>query len=121
MRFSNARSSSGIYRVAAAPGAAVASRWEALTAKPPAEKPELGYVPDDAAVFVHADVASLLNSAPGKSIRDADPKLLAEVMEHVKEAFGETTASLANARAELTASEERWLELEILREELERK
>ena len=35
--------------------------------------------------------------------------------------FGETTAKLAAAREELTASEERWLELEILREELERK
>jgi ATP-binding cassette subfamily F protein uup len=35
--------------------------------------------------------------------------------------FAETTAALANARAELTTSEERWLELEILREELERK
>ncbi len=35
-------------------------------------------------------------------------------------AFAETTTALANARTELTSSEERWLELEILREELEK-
>jgi len=35
-------------------------------------------------------------------------------------AFAETTTALAAARTELTSSEERWLELEILREELEK-
>ena len=34
-------------------------------------------------------------------------------------AFAETSASLAAAQAELAAAEEQWLELEILREEIE--
>jgi ATP-binding cassette subfamily F protein uup len=34
-------------------------------------------------------------------------------------AFAELTASLANVQAELSASEEKWLELELLREEIE--
>ena len=34
--------------------------------------------------------------------------------------FAEASAKLEKAQAELSASEERWLELEMLREELER-
>jgi ATP-binding cassette subfamily F protein uup len=34
-------------------------------------------------------------------------------------AFAETSASLAAAQAELTTAEEKWLELEMLREEIE--
>ena len=35
-----------------------------------------------------------------------------------RRAFDEASAALAAAQAELTAAEERWLELEILREEV---
>jgi ATP-binding cassette subfamily F protein uup len=34
-------------------------------------------------------------------------------------AFAELTVSLADVQAKLTASEEKWLELELLREEIE--
>jgi ATP-binding cassette subfamily F protein uup len=36
-----------------------------------------------------------------------------------RKAFDATSAALAAAQAELSAAEERWLELEVLREEIE--
>jgi ATP-binding cassette subfamily F protein uup len=46
----------------------------------------------------------------------ADPDLYARDPKR----FADASAKLEKAQAELSASEERWLELEMLREELER-
>jgi ATP-binding cassette subfamily F protein uup len=37
-----------------------------------------------------------------------------------RKAFNDTSAALTAAQAELASAEERWLELEVLREEIER-
>jgi ATP-binding cassette subfamily F protein uup len=57
---------------------------------------------------LHTDIAVLQK-------RLDDPKLYARD----RAAFAETSAALAAAQSELTAAEEKWLELEILREEIE--
>ncbi|MBX9624393.1 MAG: DUF1559 domain-containing protein, partial [Gemmataceae bacterium] len=52
------------------------------------------YVPADAAVFAHADVAGLSASPIGKGVRAADPKLYAELTGKGKALFGLTPDDL---------------------------
>ncbi len=55
---------------------------------------ELAYVPRDAGLFLHADIAQLWSNPVGKSLRDADPKLFAEYLALGKQTFGETPDNL---------------------------
>lgn len=51
-------------------------------AQPPSPpRPEVSYVPDDAAMFVHLDAAQLWNHPTVKAIRAADPKIVAGIQE----------------------------------------
>ncbi len=59
-------------------------------------------------------IATLQGKARALAARLADPSLYARD----RAAFDETSAALAAAQAELATAEEKWLELEILREEI---
>ena len=59
-------------------------------------------------------IATLQGKARALAARLADPSLYARD----RAAFDETSAALATAQAELATAEEKWLELEILREKI---
>jgi ATP-binding cassette subfamily F protein uup len=54
------------------------------------------------------EIATLQSKLADGTLYSKDPK-----------AFAETTAALAKSEAKLTAAEEQWLELEMLRQEIE--
>jgi ATP-binding cassette subfamily F protein uup len=57
---------------------------------------------------LNLEIAKLQSKLADGSLYTKDPK-----------AFTQATAALAKSEAELTAAEEQWLELEMLRQELE--
>jgi ATP-binding cassette subfamily F protein uup len=63
-----------------------------------------------------AEIARLGAEAHALQTKLADPDLYARD----RRAFDETSRSLAAAQSALAAAEEKWLELELLREEIER-
>jgi ATP-binding cassette subfamily F protein uup len=106
-----------------AENAASAGRLKRTSSEPKekrrAEAPrrKLGFNDAHALKTLPARIAELEKMCAALSERLSDPAFYGRD----PKAFAEVSADLAAARAELTASEERWLELEILREELERK
>ncbi len=82
-----------------------------------APRRKLGFNDAHALKTLPARIAALEKNIAALSERLSDPAFYGRDAK----AFAETTTALEAARAELAACEERWLELEILREEIEGK
>jgi ATP-binding cassette subfamily F protein uup len=93
---------------------APAAKAAAIPAKPPVKR-KLSFNEQHALKTLPNQIAALQTTIHRLQKRFDDPGLYARD----PGAFTETSASLAAAQAELTTAEERWLELEMLREEIE--
>jgi ATP-binding cassette subfamily F protein uup len=102
----------------AAPKAKPAPAKEASQAAPRAArsgKPRLSFQQKHALETLPKEIAVLQATVDGLLKRMADPGFYARD----PKAFAESSASLAEAQAKLASAEEKWLELAILREEIE--
>jgi ATP-binding cassette subfamily F protein uup len=92
-----------------------AAKSEQAAAPAKAARRRLSFNDKHALETLPKQMASLQDKMRALQQRLEDPGLYARD----PKAFADTSAALAAAQAELTAAEERWLELEILREEIE--
>jgi ATP-binding cassette subfamily F protein uup len=84
-------------------------------AQPKAAKRKLSFHEKLALETLPGEMAKLQATVRDLQAKLADPDLYARD----RDAFGRATDALAQAQADLATAEERWLELEILREEME--
>ena len=82
----------------------------------PARKRKLSFNEKHALETLPKTMAALQAKVGALNERLADPNLYAKD----RKVFDDASGALATAQAELAAAEERWLELEMLREEVER-
>jgi ATP-binding cassette subfamily F protein uup len=87
----------------------------ASTATPPPSKRKLSFNDRHALKTLPKDIATLQSRIRDLQQRLADPALYARD----RTAFTAATTALAAAQAELATAEEKWLELEMLREDIE--
>jgi ATP-binding cassette subfamily F protein uup len=81
----------------------------------PREKKKLSFAEQHALKTLPEKIATLTAELAKLEQKLADPGLYARD----PKSFSDTTMKIANARVELSAAEDEWLRLEVLREELE--
>ena len=94
-------------------------RYAAIGAKPPADAPaakrRLSFNEKHALETLPKTIEKLHTEIAKQQRRLDDPNLYAKD----RNAFDEASNAMAKAQQELAAAEDRWLELEVLREEIE--
>lgn len=90
-------------------------KFAAQVAQPKAAKRKLSFHEKHALDTLPREIARLQASVRGLQARLGDPDLYTKD----RDAFTRATDALAETQAQLSAAEERWLELEILREDIE--